>query len=84
MSIRAVFNAASGGTDFAAGNYNVTLTGGVTNGADTDFGVSGLAQVPFTLSQKKADSFLRARAAALVLAQVGLVVDPDDIWFPQP
>lgn len=93
MATRAIFQVSSIGMDFAAGSYNVSLDGyvadGVTlnpnpNAGPFDIGVSGLAQVPFALSQKKADSFLRARAAALVLAQVGLVADPDDIWFPQP
>jgi hypothetical protein len=83
MTIKAVARFTQVGTDFSLGNYNISLDIGATNGtSDTEIG--GLAQVPFMLNQKKADKYLRERAAAMILSQTGWVIDADDIYFPAP
>lgn len=71
------------GTDAAAGNYIVIADGGATDGV-TNFSVNGLTQIPFSLSEKKANKEIRTQFAALILAQSGLVIDPSDIYFPAP
>jgi len=38
--------------------------------------------VPYSLSSKKADAFIRQSIAAIILSDSGLVVDPDDIYIP--
>ena len=69
------------GTDFAAGNYNVSFTVGVTAGF-SDLQTGGFAQVPFMLKPKKADEVVRKVIADKIFVDFGLIIDPDDIYIP--
>lgn len=79
--VNAIVRVTSSGTDFNAGNYNLTIQVDATDGSVDQTG-STLVQVPLTYSAKRADAALRAAGAAYVLAQWGWTIDPNDIYVP--
>lgn len=79
--VNAIVRVTSSGTDFNAGNYNLTIQVDATDGSADQTG-STLVQVALGTSAKGVDAALRAAAAAYILAQWSWTIDPNDIYVP--
>lgn len=82
MANHAVVNLGQVGTDYAAGNYNISWSAGVTDGTQ-DAQAYGLAQIPLTtLTSSLADNALRATISSQIASQTGISVTAGNLYFP--
>jgi hypothetical protein len=78
MTVNGIASINSIGTDFAAGNFNISVNFAFTDGS-ADYTLSTLCQVPFTASKTHAEQIIRQALAAAALSTDSVTIDPLDI-----
>lgn len=83
-TIHAVFLVSQIDTPTSGVAANTYVVGGSYSATDGSLDSAGsfLAFVPYFLSTKKANDFLRKAVSDKIFADLGWVIDPDDIYFP--
>jgi hypothetical protein len=84
MSIKAMAVVFQCSVNFTNQHYEVVLHVAATDQVTNNIEVDCIAYVPFQLSFKKADNFVRQAVVDKILSSFGWVIDPDDIYFPTP
>lgn len=80
MTVRVIARVTGTGTDFAAGNYNISYDVGYTDGS-ADFSTGVLVQVPLGAALALINLVIPTKIAAVVSAALGVPVLPTQVFF---
>lgn len=80
MTVRTIAGLGQLGTDFAAGNYNISYNVAWTDGT-ADFSAPLLVQVPIGSALALINLLIPTKIAAFVSAQTGVLVLPTQVFF---